>query len=166
MKNTIICSIHAFSEDFGKLLLRLVLAVAIIPHGLQNVVGIFGGNGLSATWDYFTQILGIAPFWAGLAVFVEFVVPVLLILGIFTRICAGMLAVFMAVAMQYHWDYGYFLNWSGVQVGEGVEFHVLFIGTAIAILLIGGGKFAFFEGCMCRRRCSPPPQNTLKEEIY
>ncbi|MBQ6705370.1 MAG: DoxX family protein [Opitutales bacterium] len=149
MKKSMMCSLAAFSDDFGKLFLRIVLAFAIIPHGAQKVFGVFGGNGLQATWQYFTEVLQISPLWAGTAICVEFLAPIFLILGIFTRLWAILLAVLMAVAMQYHFDNGYFLNWTGNQLGEGIEFHLLYIGAAIALVLLGGGKFAFLRLCKC-----------------
>lgn len=149
MKKSMMCSLAAFSDDFGKLFLRIVLAFAIIPHGAQKVFGVFGGNGLQATWQYFTEVLQISPLWAGTAIFVEFFAPIFLILGIFTRIWALLLAVLMAVAMQYHFDNGYFLNWTGNQLGEGIEFHLLYIGAALTLVLLGGGKFAFLRLCKC-----------------
>lgn len=149
MKKSMMCSLAAFSDDFGKLCLRIVLAFAMIPHGAQKVFGIFGGNGLQATWQYFTEVLQISPLWAGTAIFVEFFAPIFLILGVFTRIWALLLAVLMAVAMQYHFDNGYFLNWTGNQLGEGIEFHLLYIGAALALVLLGGGKFAFLRLCKC-----------------
>ena len=149
MKKSIMCSLTAFSDDFGKLFLRLVLAFSIIPHGAQKVFGVFGGTGLQPTWEYFTDVLGIAPLWAGIAIAVEFFAPIFLILGVFTRVWAILLAILMAVAMQYHFDNGYFLNWTGNQLGEGIEFHLLYIGAAIALALLGSGKFAFLCGCKC-----------------
>lgn len=165
MKKTKGCSSITFSDDLGKFLLRLFLVVAIFPHGLQKIVGVFGGNGLSASWNYFTEVLGISPTWTVVALLVEIVAPVLLILGVFTRVAAVFLAVFMAVAMQYHMDYGYFINWSGLQSGEGVEFHVLFIGVAIALVFLGGGRFSLLsEDRRCERTIAseetPEPSKT------
>ncbi len=149
MKKSIMCSLAAFSDDFGKLFLRIVLAFAMIPHGAQKIFGLFNGNGLQATWQYFTEVLQISPLWAGTAIAVEFFAPIFLILGIFTRVWAALLAVLMSVAMQYHFDNGYFLNWTGNQLGEGIEFHLLYIGAAIALVLLGGGRFAFLRLCKC-----------------
>ena len=121
MRDSIICSARAFSADAGKLLLRIALAVAIFPHGAQKVLGVFGGNGLSATWTAFTEKLDIAAPLAAAAIFTEFVAPALLVLGVFPRLFAAMLAVLMLVASQYHAENGFFMNWSGSQLGEGVE---------------------------------------------
>jgi putative oxidoreductase len=34
------------------------------------------------------------------------------------------------------------MNWFGAQAGEGIEFSLLMIGMAIALLFTGGGKWA------------------------
>jgi putative oxidoreductase len=38
-----------------------------------------------------------------------------------------------------HWQNGFFMNWSGTQQGEGFEFHLLALGIAIALVIMGGG---------------------------
>lgn len=141
MKNSLQSATAAFSEDAGKFLLRAAVAVAIFPHGAQKVLGAFGGNGLAATWTAFTEKMDIPAPLAGAAIFTEFVVPILLILGVFPRVCAALLVVLMAGAARYHLGNGFFMNWSGTQPGEGVEYHLLFIGAALALALFGGGRF-------------------------
>lgn len=141
MKNSLQSATAAFSEDAGKFLLRAAVAVAIFPHGAQKVLGAFGGNGLAATWTAFTEKMSIPAPLAGAAIFTEFVVPILLILGVFPRVCAALLVVLMAGAARYHLENGFFMNWSGKQTGEGVEYHLLFIGAALALALFGGGRF-------------------------
>ncbi len=152
MRKSALCSLFGFSDDVGKLFLRIVIAVAIFPHGAQKVLGIFGGNGLDATWKFFTETLHIAPVLAGAAIAVEFLAPLFLLLGLFTRAAAVALAVLMFVAMQYHTANGFFMNWTGTQAGEGVEYHLLFLGAAIALVLLGGGRFSllsFSRKCAC-----------------
>ncbi|MGN0835613.1 MAG: DoxX family protein [Candidatus Spyradosoma sp.] len=141
MKNSIQNATAAFSEDAGKFLLRAAVAVVIFPHGAQKALGAFGGNGLVATWSAFTEKMGIPAPLAGAAIFTEFVVPILLILGVFPRVCAALLVVLMAGAARYHLENGFFMNWSGKQPGEGVEYHLLFIGATLALALFGGGRF-------------------------
>lgn len=152
MRKSALCSLFGFSDDVGKLFLRIVVAVAIFPHGAQKVLGIFGGNGLDATWKFFTETLHITPVLAGAAIAVEFLAPLFLLLGLFTRAAAVALAALMFVAMQYHTANGFFLNWTGTQAGEGVEYHLLFLGAAIALVLFGGGRFSllsFSRKCSC-----------------
>ena len=43
---------------------------------------------------------------------------------------------------------GYFANWSGKKAGEGVEFHLLYAGSALALLLTGPGPWSVDAWCM------------------
>jgi putative oxidoreductase len=66
-----------------------------------------------------------------------------LILGCFSRIAAFGLAVDMTVAaITVTSKFGMFINWAGKQKGEGMEFQILMIAMALAILFGGGGAFS------------------------
>lgn len=41
-----------------------------------------------------------------------------------------------------HLPNGFFMNWFGQQQGEGVEYHLLVIGIAAALLVTGGGRWS------------------------
>ena len=41
-----------------------------------------------------------------------------------------------------HWPYGLFMNWYGNQKGEGFEYHLLVLGIAIALIIVGGGAWS------------------------
>ncbi len=125
------------------ILLRVGLGLVILPHGLQKVFGWFGGFGFAGTMDFFTQTMGF-PYLLGLAAIVaESVGAVLLILGLATRVSALVIGVTMFVAMvTVHLPYGFFMNWSGSQAGEGVEFFVLTLALAAALVLSGGGALS------------------------
>ena len=45
--------------DWASLVLRLVLALVIFPHGAQKVLGWFGGYGYTGTMQYFTTQAGL-----------------------------------------------------------------------------------------------------------
>jgi putative oxidoreductase len=124
------------------LVLRLALAVVMFPHGAQKLLGWFGGPGFSETIAGFDRYFGIPAALAVVAILTEFLAPVALALGIFTRIAALGLAVNMLVAMRYHLANGFFMNWTGNQAGEGFEFHLLLIGAAIALLIGGAGRWS------------------------
>jgi putative oxidoreductase len=38
---------------------------------------------------------------------------------------------------------GLLMNWFGNQQGEGFEYHLLVMGLCVALLITGGGKYAF-----------------------
>jgi putative oxidoreductase len=124
------------------LILRLTLAVVIFPHGAQKVLGWFGGHGFRNTVKFFTNT-GIPIIFAWLAIAAEFLGPLGLALGLLTRVAALGIACVMLVAMlKVHWPHGFFMNWSGNQKGEGFEFHLLALGMAIALILMGGGSWS------------------------
>ncbi len=125
-------------------LLRLVLAAAIFPHGVQKLVGVFGGRGFTETMEYFTETLEISWILAFLVIIVEFFAPIALLFGLFTRLAALAIGVIMvAGAWMAHFEYGFFMNWYDNQGGEGVEYHILAVGIALALVWTGAGRFSF-----------------------
>lgn len=123
--------------------LRLALGVVMFPHGLQKTLGLFGGPGFHAMMAGFTAG-GIPPVLAFLAICAESLGGLGLIVGLFSRIAAfGILCVMLVAVFKVNLAFGFFINWAGNQKGEGIEFHVLAIAIAIAILIRGGGALSF-----------------------
>lgn len=124
------------------LILRLVLAVVIFPHGAQKVLGWFGGPGFKSTLEFFTSS-GIPMGFALLAMAAEFLGPLGLAVGLLTRVAAfGIACVMLVAIITVHWPYGLFMNWEGTQQGEGFEYHLLALGIAIAIIIMGAGAWS------------------------
>ncbi|HLR77048.1 MAG TPA: DoxX family protein [Balneolaceae bacterium] len=124
-------------------ILRVTLGLIMLPHSLQKMFGWFGGNGFAGTMNYFTGFLGIPEFLAFLAIVTEFVGALALIAGLVTRLWAFGISILMATAMfMIHFQNGFFINWSGQQAGEGIEFHLLVIGITIVLMILGGGKWS------------------------
>jgi putative oxidoreductase len=80
--------------------------------------------------------------FAFLAIAAEFAGALGLIVGLGTRVAAFGIASVMAVAITMHAQYGFFMNWTGAQKGEGVEYHLLALAIAIVLIIRGGGKFS------------------------
>ncbi|MDB6035628.1 MAG: DoxX family protein [Verrucomicrobiales bacterium] len=128
------------SPLFGPLVLRVFLGVVMFPHGAQKMLGWFGGHGFSATMQAFTQGMHIPAPFAFLALFTEFFGSIALILGLLTRLSAFGIAIVMMVAIfTVHLPNGFFMNWTGTQKGEGFEYHLLMLGMATALMVMGGG---------------------------
>jgi putative oxidoreductase len=131
------------NDDVALLVLRLMLGIVFFPHGMQKLVGWFGGYGFSGTMGFFTGNLSIPEFFAFLAIMAEGLGSLGLITGLLTRVAAFGIAVNMIVAVYLlHLQNGFFMNWSGAQKGEGYEFHILVIAIAIALMIRGGGKWS------------------------
>ncbi len=123
-------------------LLRATLAVVMLPHGAQKLFGWFGGAGVQGTLAGFEQYLGIPVALGAIAIAVEALAPIALLLGAGTRLAALALAGQMAVAGWTHRANGFFANWSGTQAGEGIEFHLLYLGAALALAVGGAGRWS------------------------
>jgi putative oxidoreductase len=122
------------------LLLRLVLGVIFFLHGCQLVFGWFGGFGLAGAIGTFTEKMGMPVVFAYLAVFSQFLGGLGLIFGFLTRIAALGIAVDMIVAIvRVHLPYGFFMNWYGIQKGEGYEFQLLAAAIALTLTISGAG---------------------------
>jgi putative oxidoreductase len=122
-------------------ILRITLAVVMFPHGAQKVLGWFGGHGFRGTMKYFTDS-GIPAVFALLAIAAEFLGPLGLAVGLLTRIAAFGVACVMLVAIVTVWPHGFFMNWYGNQKGEGFEYHLLALGIAITLIIIGAGAWS------------------------
>jgi putative oxidoreductase len=127
----------SFSSDgrYTTLLLRLALAVTILPHGIQKTLGWWGGYGYTNTMAAFTQMMGIPAPLALAAILAESLGAVLLFFGLFTRLSAFAIGVTMVVAASVHWANGFFMP-------KGVEFFIPVTAIALFLLVKGGGKWA------------------------
>ncbi len=128
-------------DDVAPLVLRVMLGIVFFPHGAQKVLGWFGGHGLDATLNFFTQTMGIPLAFAVLVIVAEFLGALGLIVGFLTRVAAfGIASVMTGAILMVHLKHGFFMNWAGKQAGEGFEYHLLAIALAVALMITGGGK--------------------------
>jgi putative oxidoreductase len=129
-------------DDVVPLILRVLLAIVMFPHGAQKALGWFGGYGFAGTMHFFTG-MGIPAVFAALAIAAEFLGSIGLFLGLLTRVAVFGIAVNMVVAiMLVHSANGFFMNWTGQQKGEGFEYHLLAIAICVALMITGGGKLS------------------------
>jgi putative oxidoreductase len=140
--SSLLQSLLSTSESFAPTVVRLALGLMILPHGLQKTVGAFGGYGFKGTMGYLTGTVGAPWIFALLAILAESIGGVMLITGLGTRFAALGIGGVMLVAITQHWSNGFFMNWTGAQKGEGIEFHLLALGIVVALLILGGGKFS------------------------
>lgn len=141
MKN-VIARFISTNDDAGVFVARLLLAIVFIPHGSQKLLGLFGGNGFTATMDYFTAN-GMPALFAFLVIMAESLGSLALLVGLFGRFMAFGISMVMAGAvLMVHFQNGFFMNWFGTQKGEGFEYHLLALGLAFLIMINGSGKFS------------------------
>ena len=78
-----------------------------------------------------------------LVIVTEFLGPLGLALGLLTRVVAfGLLCEMLVAIVRVHWPNGFFMNWTGAQPGEGFEYHLLVIGMALTLLIVGAGSWS------------------------
>ena len=121
------------SSDLGKLVLRLSLGLMILLHGIAKVTkGVGPIVGM-------VQKAGL-PGWVAYLVLVgEILAPLLVILGLWTRPAAAVIAINMVVAVALaHTAQLLQLGQTG---GWALELQGMFLFTAIALALLGGGKY-------------------------
>ena len=126
----------------ASLLLRLTLAVVMFPHGAQKALGWFGGQGFEPTLASFTRS-GIPMGLALLVIGTEFLRPLALAIGLLARVVAfGLICEMLVAIVRVHWRHGFFMNWTGTQPGEGFEYHLLVIGMALTVFIVGAGVWS------------------------
>jgi putative oxidoreductase len=121
-------------DDFGRLVLRVVLAVLILFHGVSKLAGGIG---------FITGMLHKAglPGSFGYLVYVgEVVAPLMIFVGVFTRVAALVVAINMVVALLLvHTSQFFGINPTG---GWALELQGMYLGGAIAVALLGAGRFS------------------------
>jgi putative oxidoreductase len=129
-------------NDVAFTILRIVLGVVFLAHGSQKMLGLFGGYGFHATMEFFTH-MGMPAAVAFLIICTEFFGGLGLIFGLLTRIAAlGIAGLMIGAIFMVHLPNGFFMNWAGNQKGEGIEYHLLVLAVAAALLLRGAGAFS------------------------
>lgn len=120
--------------DLGKLILRLALGVMFMLHGIAKIVS--GPAGIVAM----VQQAGL-PGPVGYLVYVgELLAPLLVILGLWTRPAAVVIAINMVFAVALaHMDELWVLSKSG---GWALELQGMYFFCALALALIGAGRFS------------------------
>lgn len=121
------------SEDMAKFLLRVSLAILILFHGVSKILGGIGPiTGMVAK-------MGMPPALGYLVFIGEVLAPVLVLVGAWTRPAAFVIAVNMLVAVLLaHTTQFFTLSKTG---GWALELQGMYFIVAIAIMLLGGGRF-------------------------
>jgi putative oxidoreductase len=122
------------NEDSGKLILRLTLGTLILLHGIAKLIG--GVGGLSGM----VTAAGLPAFVTYGVYIGEVIAPILVILGWYSRIGAAIIAVNMlfAIALAHRAE----IFTIGNTGGWALELQGMFLFTAIAVALIGPGRFS------------------------
>jgi len=121
-------------DDLGKLLLRVILAVLLLFHGVSKLVGGVG---------FITGMLekmGL-PSAIGYLVYVgEVIAPLMILFGVWTRAAALVVAGNMIVAvLLVHTSQFFTMSETG---GWALELQGMYFFAAIAVALLGAGRYS------------------------
>jgi putative oxidoreductase len=122
------------NKSSGLLVLRIGLAAVFIMAGWMKV------SNLDATVAGFAS-MGLSSFWAYVVSFTELIAGIALLLGVYTRLAAALLAIVMISAtVLVHKDFTLLLH----------------ISATLALVLSGGGKYSLMRnscGCGTCNKC-------------
>jgi putative oxidoreductase len=122
------------ANDVGRLILRLTLGICVLLHGIAKLTGgISGITGMMAG-------AGLPGFLAYGVYVGEVIAPLLVILGFYSRIGAWVIVLNMLFALGLaHMSELMSLNAQG---GWAIELQAMFLFSAVAVALIGPGRYA------------------------
>ena len=123
-----------FAADLGKLILRVTLSVLIlfhgvskIFHGIDPIIGMISRAGLPSPVAYLVYTGEVAA-------------PILVLLGIWSRPAALVIAINMTVAvLLVHTSQFFSLAKTG---GWTLELQAMYFISALAVALLGAGRFS------------------------
>lgn len=129
-------------SPYVEALLRVVAGAALLPHALQKLFGFFPESKVPSSLDELARSLenwGYRPgaFWALVVAFTELVAGPLLALGLFTRLAAVPIFVFLFLSAAAHAKAdGYF--WTV----HGAEYPLVWCAIVLFFLIHGGGALS------------------------
>jgi len=138
-----LAGIYAAFAPVAEALLRVIVGLALVPHGLRMTFGCFAGTGvkvdsLQSLAEQLDQT-GYRPgwLWAPAISVTELLCGPLLALGLFTRPMAVPIFIFLAVSNIERWRVGgYFWN------TQGFEYTLMWTVAEFYFLVRGGGLYS------------------------
>lgn len=133
MRTVIECSYMNRWREYAPLVLRLVTGLVFFMHGWQKLeTGLPGITGFMASLGF-----PLPAVFAVLLIAAELVGGAFLILGVFTRLSAKVLAVVALVGLiTVHLPNGFFAN------EGGYEFILLLLAACVSLAFSGAGRFS------------------------
>jgi putative oxidoreductase len=139
----VLSSVYQSLAPWAEALLRVFVGLALVPHGLRNTFGMWPSTGVRS--HNLTQLAaqldqdGYRPgkFWAAAISITQLVGGPLLALGLFTRLAAIPIVIFLVVSNFERWRVGgYFWN------KTGLEYTLMWTLAALYFLVHGGGTIS------------------------
>ena len=122
------------TDDGGKLLLRATLAILILFHGVSKLIG--GIDPITGM----VEKAGLPGIFAYGVYVGEVIAPLLILVGVFTRAAALVVAVNMVVALLLAHTSQFFTM--GQTGGWALELQGMYLAGALAVALLGAGRYS------------------------
>ena len=123
-------------DDVGKLLLRFTLGILMLLHGVAKLMNPAAIDGIGKQLAQ----QGVPTFFAYGAYVGEVLAPLMIILGLFTRIAGGITVINMIVAIWLVHAHQVFTL--GKQGGWALELQGFFLFTGLVLVFLGSGRYA------------------------
>jgi len=134
-----LASLYAALTPFVEALLRVTVALCLIPHGLRTYFGMFPNTGMPInSLPMLVDILdqgGYRPgwLWGPVIVATELIGGPMLALGLFTRLVSIPVFILLALSVYDHRKFGWFWN------TQGAEYPLIWAMASLYFLVNGGG---------------------------
>ena len=135
--------------NFAPLPLRIIAGIGFMMHGLPKLLDIPG------TQNSFTN-MGLPPELAIIIGLLEFIGGLAILLGILTRIAAGLLAIDMIGAILL-------VKLSKGFIG-GYELDLLYLAIMISLMITGPGSFSIEKNIIKREIYPKAPKYSINEK--
>jgi putative oxidoreductase len=120
--------------DIAKLLLRVVVGVLLLYHGVDKIINGIGGV------KTLVDLHGLPSFVAYGVYVGEIIAPIFLIVGWRGRLWAGVIVFNMMMAIYFaHWANLFALSQHG---GLGIELPLFYLVVSVVIILLGEGRYS------------------------
>lgn len=125
-------------SDIALLVLRVGIGTIFVAHGLQKLLGLWGGPGWQG-WTGFVGSFGLPStlFWASISLIAELGGGLALIAGLLVPLAAaGLVAQSLVLSWRIHWPKGFWAQ------NGGIEFPLAFLVGAFAVQVLGPGSWS------------------------
>ncbi|NYT76311.1 DoxX family protein [Alcaligenaceae bacterium] len=121
-------------DDLGKLVLRLTVGILLLFHGIAKLR--YGISGIESM----VVARGLPAFFSWAVYIGEVVAPLMLIVGLYTRVAGLIVAINMlfAIALAHTGHLGQFGNTGGWRL----ELQGMYLFGGLAIAMLGAGRYA------------------------
>lgn len=134
-----LATIYAALAPIVEALLRVTVALCLIPHGLRTYFGMFPNTGMPInSLPMLVDVLdqgGYRPgrLWGPVIVATELIGGPMLALGLFTRLVSVPVLILLALSVYEHRKFGWFWN------TQGAEYPLIWAMASLYFLVNGGG---------------------------